>query len=121
MRQNVDKSIRQRLEALERIDAAARQLAAYRVTRSVKSGSSENERISKMIKRNLYRRLEQLEAHVMPDERAPLFQLVYAHPRDGKPACSSVVEPDGRRVWLEPPEGCKKGEPVENSQYWQVS
>jgi hypothetical protein len=74
-----------------------------------------------MIKRILCRRLERLEAHVLPADRVPLFQIVYAHAKDGKPAGSSVIGPDGRHVWLEPPEGWKKGEPVEDSHIRQVS
>jgi hypothetical protein len=47
-------------------------------------------------------------------DRAPVLRIVYPHNRDGKPAGSSVIGPDGRHVWWEPPEGCKKGEPVED-------
>ena len=69
-----------------------------------------------MIKKNIYRRLERLEARVSPACRAPVIRTLYAHSRDGKPAGLSVIGPDGRHVWWEPPEGCKKGEPVEDSQ-----
>jgi hypothetical protein len=68
-----------------------------------------------MIKRIFYRRLERLEASVLAATRLPVYKTVYAHLRDGKPAGSSVIGPDGRHVWWEPPEGCKEGEPVEDS------
>jgi hypothetical protein len=74
-----------------------------------------------MIKRILYRRLERLEARVLSGGRVPVFKTVYAHVRDGKAAGSSVIRPDGRHVWWEPPEGCKEGEPVEDSQNSHVT
>ncbi len=54
-----------------------------------------------MIKRILYRRLERLEAHVLPANRMPRFHTIYAHARDGKPAGSSVIGPDGRHDFVQ--------------------
>ena len=74
-----------------------------------------------MIKRSLYERLERLEARVMPACRVPDFQILHEHSRDGKSAGLSVIGPDGRHVWVEPPEGSKKGDPVEDSQNPHIS
>jgi hypothetical protein len=57
----------------------------------------------------------QLMPEKYPD-RAPTRRIIYPHTRDGKPAGSSVIGPDGRHVWWEPPEGSKKGEAVGDGQ-----
>ena len=44
-----------------------------------------------------------------PDES----QIEYVHAADGKSVSSSRIEPDGQQVWVDPPEGGKAGEPVE--------
>lgn len=63
-----------------------------------------------MIKRNLYRRLEQLEA-CAPAAPVPEFVVVNAGTPGG---VTCVWGPDGRLVWLEPPEGSQAGQPIED-------
>ena len=55
-----------------------------------------------------------LIAEQYPDTM-PTMQVVFDHCKNGKPVGSSIIGPDGRHVWWEPPEGCKKGEPVGDS------
>jgi len=43
------------------------------------------------------------------------IRMIYAHAVDGKPAGLSVIGPDDRPRWLDPPAGCKAGEPVEEA------
>jgi hypothetical protein len=68
-------------------------------------------RISKMISRNLYKRLERLEA----DARRACGRggIKVAFVNSGmRPAC--VIGPDGSHIWWKPPEGRKVGEPVQD-------
>jgi hypothetical protein len=65
-----------------------------------------------MIKRNLYRRLEQLEA-CAPAAPVPEFVVVNAGTPGG---VTCVWGPDGRLVWWNPPKGCKVGELLEDSE-----
>jgi hypothetical protein len=71
--------------------------------------AAKTERISKMINRNLYKRLERLEARVQ-DAIPPRHEVVNSQ-TPGGPTC--VRGPDGRQVWWNPPEGCKSGEPLD--------
>jgi hypothetical protein len=44
--------------------------------------------------------------------KVPEITVEFWHSENGLPAGTSVNGPDGRLVWLDPPEGCQKGEPV---------
>lgn len=69
-----------------------------------------------MINRNLYRRLERLEASARA-AIVPRFVLI----NGGTPGGLTCVRgPDGRFVWWNPPEGCKVGELLEDSYNPQV-
>jgi hypothetical protein len=70
-------------------------------------------RISKMNKGNLQRRLHLVEARALIASTMPSdIRIVFCHASDGRPAGISVFGPDGRLVWLEPPEGSREGELV---------
>jgi hypothetical protein len=62
------------------------------------------------------KRLERLEAGILrrTPEKLPSFTVVNA---SGSGAPSSVIGPDGRDVWWNPPEGHKVGELLEDSAY----
>jgi transposase-like protein len=66
---------------------------------------------SKTIGRSLYQSLQRLKARLSPANWPDEFE--YVHAVDGKAAGLSLVHPDGRHVWLQPPEGCQEGEAVE--------
>ena len=67
-----------------------------------------------MTNRNLYKRLERLEARALAVSAPDGFRLVMVN--GGTPGgLTSVRGPDGRDVWWNPPEGCKVGELLENS------
>ncbi|MGA2711931.1 MAG: transposase family protein [Bryobacteraceae bacterium] len=79
----------------------------------VEPASDENSEpggTSKMIGRNLHQRLQRLKARLAPANWNDEFE--YVHAADGRAAGSSVIGPDGRHVWLQPPEGYREGEPV---------
>jgi hypothetical protein len=63
-----------------------------------------------MIHRNLYKRLERLEASAR-EATVPRLVLINEGTAAG---LTSVWGPDGRLVWLEPPEGYRAGEPIED-------
>jgi hypothetical protein len=66
-----------------------------------------------MNKGNLQRRLERAEARALRTLAVPSgIRIVFCHARDGRPAGISEFGPDGRLVWLEPPEGSREGEYV---------
>ena len=77
---------------------------------NVKAELVKTEKVSKMIKKILYGRLERLEARLRPDDRLPFDQAVWARSRDGKPAGSSVAFPRGAgegspmEIALKPPQ-----------------
>jgi hypothetical protein len=56
--------------------------------------------------------LERTEVPMTP-VHGPEIEMVYGHADKGHTTGLSVMGPDGRLVWLDPPEGCKEGEPVE--------
>jgi Helix-turn-helix domain len=62
---------------------------------------------------SFHQKLKRLRA-LLPASRQERLEMIFAHAVDGRPAGSSIVGPDGRHVWLDPPEGCQKGEPVED-------
>jgi len=62
-----------------------------------------------MISRNLYKRLERLEADALTAWGRDAILVAFVN-SGLRPAC--VSGPDGSRVWWKPPEGCKVGEPV---------
>jgi hypothetical protein len=44
------------------------------------------------------------------------MRVIFVAARDGREAGpTTVIGPDGRHVWREPPEGCKEGELIEDS------
>jgi hypothetical protein len=61
-----------------------------------------------MIKRSLYRRLERLEARVQADRAVLRYRVLFV---GGGPAgeLATVIGPDGRMVWWNPPEGSEVG------------
>ena len=65
-----------------------------------------------MINRNLYKRLERLEALAMAAGVSDEHRMVFVNGGSLRPAC--VIGPDGRYVWWKPPEGCRVGELVED-------
>jgi hypothetical protein len=69
-------------------------------------------RLSKMINRNLYKRLERLEGRARV-VTVPRFVVVNSG-TPGGPTC--VPGPDGRLVWWNPTEGCRVGELLEDSE-----
>jgi len=68
---------------------------------------------SKALGKSLHQRLQRLRAGLLQagGQRGP--GMTFVHAVDGKPAGCSVAGHDGRHVWQDPPEGRKKGEPVE--------
>src|ERR1019366_6196660 len=74
----------------------------------------EWKRISKMINRNLYKRLERLESRARAVSVPDGIRLVLVN--DGTPGgLTCVWGLDGRLVWWNPPEGCKVGELLEDT------
>jgi hypothetical protein len=65
-----------------------------------------------MIKRNLYKRLERLEALTTAAGGYDEITIAFVNGGSVRPAC--VIGPEGRYVWWKPPEGCKVGELVED-------
>ena len=49
-----------------------------------------------------------------PAYKVPKITVEFWHCKNGLPAGTSVMGPDGRLVWLDPPEGCQKGELAED-------
>ena len=66
-----------------------------------------------MISRNLYKRLERLEARALAASGRGGIRVAFVNSGSARPAC--VIGPDGRYVWWKPPEGCKVGKLVEDS------
>lgn len=71
---------------------------------------------SKVIGRSLHQRLKLLQTRLLPASRHNGLRMIFVHADDGRPAGSSVIGPDGRHFWWDPPEGCKQGELVEAQQ-----
>jgi hypothetical protein len=71
-------------------------------------------RKSKMINRNLYKRLERLEARSLAASVPEENRIVFVNGGSLRPAC--VIGPDGRFVWWRPPAGYKVGELIEDSE-----
>jgi hypothetical protein len=69
---------------------------------------------SKTITRVLYQRVQQFRARALQSTGPVLAPLTFVRAIDGRPAGSSVKGPDGRLVWLDPPAGCKAGDPVDD-------
>jgi hypothetical protein len=66
--------------------------------------------------RRLHQQLERIKTSCQTTKPAWLGRMILVHSVDGRPAGSSVKGPDGRHLWVVPPEGCKKGDPVEEHQ-----
>ena len=66
-----------------------------------------------MNKGNLQSRLQRIEGRALQVLTMPShIRVVFCHALDGRPAGTSEMRPDGRLVWLEPPEGSREGELV---------
>jgi hypothetical protein len=61
-----------------------------------------------MISRSLYRRLERLENRVRAWTCVPVIEVVFVAPD----WTSYKFADDGSKVWVNPPEGFKEGDPV---------
>jgi hypothetical protein len=68
---------------------------------------------AKTIPRSLYRKVQRLKDGLRQATGPAVIAPVFMHAVDGRPAGTSVRGPDGRRVWLDPPPGCRAGELVE--------
>jgi hypothetical protein len=78
------------------------------------ASGSEPPAASQTIGRSLYRKLQGFKAlSLQACGPSANRRMIFVHAIEGRPTGSSVLEPDGRNVWLDPPEGCKQGEPVE--------
>ena len=65
------------------------------------------------IGRRLHQRLQEVKAGLLRARpQSGIRRMILVHAVDGRPAGSSCKGPDGRQIWLDPPEGCRKGEPV---------
>lgn len=74
---------------------------------------SEPQVTSQTIGRSLHQRLQEVKAGLFQASRqSGIRRMILVHAVDGRPSGSSVKGPDGRQIWLDPPEGCRKGEPV---------
>jgi transposase-like protein len=74
---------------------------------------SEPQVPSQTIGRSLHQRLQEVKAGLLrARSQSGIRRMILVHAVDGRPAGSSVKGPDGRQIWLDPPEGCRKGEPV---------
>src|ERR1017187_576098 len=74
-----------RLQSLQR----SRKIAPARV--GPRRGNGETGRISKMIKGTLYRRLERLEARVLPAREPDRHRIVFISAEDGKAVSSFLM------------------------------
>jgi hypothetical protein len=68
---------------------------------------------AKTVPRSLYRKVQRLKDGLRQATGPVVIAPVFMHAVDGRPAGTSVRGPDGRRVWLDPPPGCRAGELVE--------
>jgi hypothetical protein len=94
-------------------EAKADQMAALKERlANLESGPGEAEP-GKSIASSLYRRVQRLKASLRQTTGPVVIPLTFMHAVDGKPGGTSVSGPDGLRVWVDPPPGCKAGEPVE--------
>ena len=67
-----------------------------------------------MIGRSLHERLHRIQAHLsQASEQGEIGRTMFLHAVEGRPAGVSVIAPDGRQIWWDPPAGCKAGEAVE--------
>ena len=105
--------------AIYRVDALTTETVAHlesRVSGMEPGGADagEPELPSQVIGSDLHRRLHQIKCRLQEAcrKRAPR-RIILVHAIDGRAAGTSVVGPDGRQRWLEPPEGFKKDDPVE--------
>jgi hypothetical protein len=97
-------------KALEKEDLEARMAALEPAAES--SATSEPAPTSPTLGRVFYQRLQRLKAVLSPADRHD-DSFAYFHAEDGRPTGSvSVRGPDGRQIWLVPPDGSKAGEPV---------
>jgi hypothetical protein len=64
-----------------------------------------------MINRNLYKRLERLEAQALAARGGDENIIAFVNGGSLRPAC--VIGPDGAYVWWKPPEGCKVSDLVD--------
>jgi hypothetical protein len=75
--------------------------------------SGEPQAKSPAIGRSLYQRVQRLSARLRHAYSAGgIDKVIFVRAIDGRPAGSCEKSPDGRLVWLDPPVGCKAGEPV---------
>ena len=74
--------------------------------------NAEAEKTSRTLGINLHRRLQRIKALLESNKPNRVRRMILVHAIDGRPAGSSVADPDGRQVWWDPPEGYKRGEPV---------
>jgi len=110
-RANADDYILNEAKASEVKDLKARVAAAEPVPAG--ATDSEPERTSKMIGKDLYQSVRRLKDLWSPP-RGPRMRIELVDAHDGRPAGpTSTIEADGRRLWSKPPDGCRKGEPVE--------
>jgi hypothetical protein len=92
-------------------EGKADQMAALRDRLEKQTGASEAEP-GKTIERSLYRRVQRLKASLRQAAGPVVIDATFMHAVDGRPAGTSVRGPDGRHVWLDPPDGCEAGELV---------
>jgi len=62
--------------------------------------------------KSLHQRLARLKAGLLQAGGQPGNRLILVHAVDGRATGTSETGPEGWPVWLDPPEGCKKGEAV---------
>jgi transposase-like protein len=79
----------------------------------VEASAGESQSISPIIGRSLHERLQRIKDRLLQASRlGGKRRMIIVHAIDGRPAGFSVKESDGRHIWLNPPEGCREGEPV---------
>jgi hypothetical protein len=76
------------------------------------ANAGEAEKTSHTVGTDLHRRLQRIKALLESNKPSRTRRIILVHAIDGRPAGSSVANPDGRQVWHDPPEGYKQGEPV---------
>jgi hypothetical protein len=78
-----------------------------------RTSSREPQVASPTIGRSLHQRLQEVKAGFFQvSQPSRIKRLIFVHAVDGRPSGSSVKGPDGRQIWLDPPEGSQKGEQV---------
>ena len=68
------------------------------------------------IGRSLRQKLVRLQDSMPQAGRQSGIRLIFSHADDGRQTGTSVTGADGRLVWHDPPKGCEKDAPVDNSE-----